>query len=81
VHLTIAGRQVQLTLRDTDEDRVLQRLQAVLEPYPVPVPVQGPTQPQGQDWCAIHQTRMKQTTKEGRSWYSHKVDGHWCKGR
>ena len=28
----IAGRQVQLTLRDTDEARLLERLQAVLAP-------------------------------------------------
>jgi hypothetical protein len=80
VHLTISGRDVQLTLRDTDETRLLARLQAVLAQYPVPVTA---PQAQGQDtrWCAIHNTPMRQTTKEGRSWYSHKVDGRWCKGR
>ena len=81
-HITLEGRQVQVTLRDADETRLLQRLQALLKQYPVPAP-QAPTQPQGQDkeWCAMHQTRMKQTTKDGRSWYSHRVDGRWCKGR
>jgi hypothetical protein len=80
VHLTISGRQVQLTLRDTDETRLLQRLQTILERYPVIVTA---PQAQGQDtrWCAIHNTSMRQTTKEGRSWFSHKVDGRWCKGR
>jgi hypothetical protein len=62
VHLTISGRQVQLTLRDTDEGQLLGRLQAVLEKYPVPV---AAPQVQGQDtrWCAIHNTPMRQTTK------------------
>lgn len=76
VHLTIAGRQVQLTLRDSDEGRLLQRLAAVLAQYSVP-----PPQGQGEGWCPIHQTAMRQTTKEGRSWFSHKVDGRWCKGK
>jgi hypothetical protein len=43
VHLTIGGRDVQLTLRDTDEGRLLQRLQTILERYPVPQP--GPPAP------------------------------------
>jgi hypothetical protein len=38
-HLTISGRQVQLTLRDTDETRLLERLRVVLDQYPVPQPV------------------------------------------
>jgi hypothetical protein len=80
VHLTIGGRQVQLTLRDTDETRVLQRLQRILERYPVPVAAPQ-AQGQGKDWCPVHHVAMRQTTKEGRSWYSHKVDGQWCKGR
>jgi len=45
---------------------------------------QAPAQPASreQGWCAIHNVSMKQTTKDGRSWYSHKVpDGRWCKGR
>ena len=84
VHLTIAGRQVQLTLRDTDEGRLLTRLQAVLAQYPVsqpPAPAQPQGHSQGKDWCSIHNTAMRQTTKEGRSWFSHKVDGRWCKGK
>ena len=80
VRLTIDGRDCQLTLRDTDEGRLLERLAAVLAQYPLPQPPAVP-QSQGQDWCAIHQTPMKQTTKEGRSWFSHKVDGRWCKGK
>src|SRR5215510_10783848 len=35
VHLTITGRQVQLTLRDSDEGRLLARLEAVLQRFPM----------------------------------------------
>ena len=47
-HLTIAGRQVQLTLRDTDEVRLLERLQAVLQQYPAPEPAKASSQGPGQ---------------------------------
>jgi hypothetical protein len=36
VHVTISGRQVQVTLRGHDEHEVLARLEAVLERYPQP---------------------------------------------
>jgi hypothetical protein len=84
VRLTIDGRDVQLTLRDTGEGRLLQRLQAVLAQYPLPQPApQAATQPQGQgkDWCSKHQTAMKQTTKDGRTWWSHRTADGWCKGK
>jgi hypothetical protein len=32
-------------------------------------------------WCPIHQCEMKRWDKDGRVWYSHKVDGHWCNGK
>ena len=32
-------------------------------------------------WCTIHQCEMKRWDKEGRVWYSHKVDGKWCSGK
>src|SRR5437016_6501853 len=35
VHVELAGRQVQLTLRDSDEGRLLARLEAVLQRFPV----------------------------------------------
>ena len=86
VHLTMAGRQVQLTLRDTDETRLLGRLEEVLQRFPLS---QAPAQPasQGQlsaaqhnaaamhrkvtDFCQIHNVQMQQNTKQGRSWFSH----------
>ena len=31
-------------------------------------------------WCSIHECDMQRWEKEGRVWYSHKVDGQWCTG-
>jgi hypothetical protein len=35
VHVTLAGRTVQVTLRDSDEQRLLARLEALLQRFPV----------------------------------------------
>jgi hypothetical protein len=75
-HITVEGRQVQVTLRDTDETRLLQRLAALLKQSPAPAP---PERQQG--WCALHQVPMTQTTKDGRSWWSHRTAQGWCKGK
>ena len=32
-------------------------------------------------WCHIHECEMKRWEKDGRIWYSHKVDGKWCTGK
>jgi hypothetical protein len=32
-------------------------------------------------WCPIHQCEMKRWDKDGRVWYSHKVDNKWCSGK
>src|SRR2546421_5443920 len=49
VHVLIAGRQCQITLRGTDEAEVLTRLEAVLARSPLPQPPAPPTgQSQGQ---------------------------------
>ena len=83
--ITLEGRQVQLTLRDTDETRLLQRLAAVLKQYPLPAPPATQDRPQGQGkgWCSKHNVQMKLNHgQDGRSWYSHRTDeGRWCKGR
>lgn len=87
-HVTILGRQVQVTLRDTDETRLLERLTALLARYPVPDASTGSaTPPQAsaampEGFCHVHQVQMRLNTKEGRNWYSHKrEDGSWCKGK
>jgi hypothetical protein len=80
VRVTIAGREVQVTLRDTDEERLLARLQTVLERFPV---LEAPRTPSGspEGFCSLHNVPMRQTTKNGRTWRSHKTAEGWCKGR
>src|SRR5215831_20701720 len=59
VHLELAGRQVQLTLRDSDEGRLLQRLDAVLQRFPLVLkPTDPPARPEG--WCSTHGVQMRQ---------------------
>jgi hypothetical protein len=90
VYVTIRGRKVQLTLRDTDEARLLARLDAVMAQYPedgaaqppaaAPVAPSQPAQPEG--WCSKHQCQMKLNDNERGKWWSHKTaEGSWCKGR
>jgi hypothetical protein len=82
-HITIAGRQVQITLRDTDETRLVQRLTALLSQYPLPEKAEASSAParQPEEWCPVHQVQTRQTSKDGRSWYSHKTEEGWCKGK
>jgi hypothetical protein len=80
-HVTIAGRQVQVTLRDTDEARLLTRLTALLAQYPVEQAdvSHGETR---EGWCQVHQVQMRRNEKDGRSWWSHQApEGGWCKGK
>jgi hypothetical protein len=82
-HITIEGRQVQVTLRDTDETRLLGRLAALLRQYPLAEtqePTQGHKAPQS-GWCAKHGVQMTLNRKEGRSWWSHRTAEGWCKGK
>jgi len=80
VHLELAGRQVQLTLRDSDEGRLLARLDAVLQRFPLVVkPTDTPAQRDG--WCSKHGVAMRQNHKDGRAWWSHKTAEGWCKGK
>jgi hypothetical protein len=90
-HIMLEGRQVQLTLRDTDEERLLTRLTTILQRYPIvpshtgkePRSASGETPDKGQpDWCPIHNCAMQENEKDGRRWFSHRSpEGQWCKGR
>lgn len=33
------------------------------------------------NWCPIHQCEMKRWEKDGKVWFSHKVEGGWCTGK
>ena len=89
MRLTIAGREVQWTLRDHDEAQLAARLEALLARYPLPQPT---PQPQGQaqplspqqhnalaghqtvtGWCEVHGIQMKENEKDGRWWFSHRL--------
>src|SRR6266704_1268897 len=76
-HTTLAGRQVQITLRDTDETRLLARLETLLQRFPVVEEPKEPAQKEG--WCAEHTAKMKLHHGKRGSWWSHKTpDGQWC---
>src|SRR5215475_11903161 len=81
VFVTLAGRKVQLTLRDHDEEQLLSRLEKLLSRFPSEEePASAPTPPE--HWCPIHQCQMKRYSNAKGSWFSHKTpDGSWCNGK
>jgi hypothetical protein len=78
--LTIAGREVQITLRDTDETKLLARLQTLLAQFPVGQ-ASSPSPDRGKEWCPIHNVQMQRHENAKGVWYSHYIDGAHCKGR
>src|SRR5262249_15785672 len=76
-HTTIAGRQIQITLRDTDETRLLARLETLLQRFPVVEEPKESVQKEG--WCYKHNVQMKLNHGKRGSWWSHKLpNGQWC---
>src|SRR5262245_23396432 len=73
VRLTLGGREVQITLRDTDDQRLLERLEKLLQQFPVQEMKGG--------WCTQHNIQMKEHHKNGHKWYAHKVGNTWCHGK
>jgi hypothetical protein len=80
-YITLAGYKVQVTLRDRDEQALLRRMQALLAQFPLAeaAPTAPPPVPEG--WCRRHDCQMTEHFKEDRSWFSHFVDGKWCRGK
>jgi hypothetical protein len=79
--VTLAGRKVQVTLRDSDEQRLLERLETLLQRFPAEAEPEG-EQAQPEGWCRKHSAQMKLNHgKDGSTWYSHKTADGWCKGR
>src|SRR5262249_39880998 len=60
VHLELHGRQVQLTLRDADEGRLLARLEAVLQRFPLVLTPKSPPAISAEGWCPKHGIQMRQ---------------------
>jgi hypothetical protein len=75
VRVTIQGRECQITLRDTDEGRLLARLETLLQRYPAPVKAQ-PAAPEDGPRCPDH-GKMKQG-KKGFFCPRKLDDGSWC---
>lgn len=77
VRFELRGREVQLTLRDSDENRLLARLDAVLQRFPLAdKPVDDTPH------CSQHGVSLVlQHGKDGGTWWSHKTADGWCKGR
>ena len=92
LYLTQDGFRCQLTLRGETGQEVLDKAQSALAHL-----AEKGCQPQGYNGhssrngsngngagsrlCPIHQTAMRRWEKDGKVWYSHKVDGQWCKGK
>lgn len=77
----IDGHDAQLTVRGQTPEEFHRNLAAVRDLLAVPTaPAARPAQP-AEGWCAKHGLQMTQTSKEGRSWYSHKTAEGWCKGK
>jgi hypothetical protein len=82
---SLHGYEALVTLRGHDFASVQAQVEQASQWLRSQAPAQPPSPPQGtgqdKDWCPIHQVRMKETTKDGRTWLSHKTDQGWCKGR
>jgi hypothetical protein len=88
-YVTLGGRQVQVTLRGTDEREVLARLEAVLARYPLPTPTADAPAPStpapagdAAPTCPAHGVRLHPSTKRAGSWYCPVRDqatGQYCR--
>jgi hypothetical protein len=78
VYVTLAGRKVQVTLRDSDEVRMLARLEQLLQRFPAEEEAEQES-PEG--WCAKHGVQMKLNHNAKGTWWSHKTTEGWCHGK
>ena len=84
VYVTIKGRKIQVTLRDHDEENLLNRMERLLDRFPAEEPAEpesesAPTPPE--NWCPIHQCHMRRYSNDKGSWFSHKSLEGWCNGK
>jgi hypothetical protein len=80
-YVTIAGRKVQVTLRDSDEQRLLTRLEVLLERFPVEEEPESAPTPPAEDWCSLHHVQMKERKGKYGPFYSHMPPNGWCNGK
>jgi hypothetical protein len=79
VYVEVGGRKVQMTLRDSDETRLLHRLEALLQRFPSVEEHSEPEPPEG--WCSTHSAQMTRHSNAKGAWWSHKTDQEWCRGK
>jgi len=85
---TLNGHEVMVTLRGVDFASVKAQVEQASQWLSVQVPPQPPAHRTTQadhdesPYCHRHKAALKRFSKDGRSWYSHKMaDGRWCKGQ
>jgi hypothetical protein len=78
-HTTIAGRQIQITLRDMDETKLLARLETLLQRFPVDEEPKELAQKEG--WCYKHNVQMRLNHGKRGTWWSHKTADGWCNNK
>jgi hypothetical protein len=76
---TFDGQEVLVTLRGHDFASVQVQVEQASAWLKAHAPVQASSTAAG--WCRKHGLQMTQTTKDGRSWWSHKTAEGWCKGK
>lgn len=87
------GVDLLLTLGDTSDEALFQRLKAVMPRIKATVQAertgrqaaadaaQDAGEPGDPSWCPVHQAAMTRQTNERGAWYSHRTSDGWCKGR
>jgi len=85
VYIKMAGRTLQLTLRDYDEENLLSRMEKLLSRFPVeaePAEPESASTLSAEGFCPIHHVQMKRYSNDKGSWFSHKTpEGSWCNGK
>ena len=84
IRLPLGGREIQLTLRDNDEKRLLVRLADVLAQFPQEAPSVDHESHQNVTSlhiCPIHKVAMPERQSKYGKFRSHKVGNTWCTGK
>ena len=78
-YVNLAGHNVQITLRDSNEEQLLSRMEKLRTRFPAEEPG-ATTPPEG--WCHKHNVQMKLNHGKRGTWWSHKLpNGPWCNKR
>jgi hypothetical protein len=90
-YITLDGFTCQLTLRAEKGMELIERANIALTHLREQgcIPFYGYSKGNGNQrgsnndsvWCDIHRVEMKRWEKDGKSWYSHQVNGEWCYGK